>query len=155
MAVEEPSAIPVNIGAATLSSTSNRVSARVAATAVDSHGPGCSPAPSSSSTMPASTIVMPAPSYSGRHEQSGGAQVGEPAPHRLGGAGRIVEQRADMSGDGSFFGEKASHGVAQRDLLVGQLEVHERGNPRTRWAVMFLLIWVVPPAMVSERDVRR
>ena len=34
---------------------------------------------------------------------------------------KIVEQRADMPGDGSFFGEKASHGVAQRDLLVGQL----------------------------------
>ena len=90
-----------------------------------------------------------------RHEQAGGAQVGETAPDRLGGTGRVVEQRADMPGDRRLFGKKASHGVAQRDLLVGQLQVHDRGNPRTRWAVMFLLICVVPPAMVSERDVKR
>ena len=90
-----------------------------------------------------------------RHEQAGGPELGEPAPHRVGGTGVVVEHRADMSGDRGLFGEKASHGVAQRDLLVGQLQVHERGNPKMRWAVMFLLICVVPPAMVSEREVKR
>ena len=57
-----------------------------------------------------------------------------------------------MSGDRRFFGQEASHGVTQRDLFVAQFQVHERGNPRTRCAVMFLLICVVPPAMVSERE---
>ena len=155
MAVVEPFAIPVKSGAAKLLSTSKRMSARVAATALDSHGPGCSPAPSSSRDdagldhRHAGTVVLR------RHEQAGGAQVGETSPDHLGCSGRVVEQRADMSGDGSLLGKKASHGVAQRDLLVGQLQVHERGNPRTRWAVMFLLICVVPPAMVSARAVKR
>ncbi len=54
-----------------------------------------------------------------------------------------------------LLSKKAPCGVAQRHLLVGEFEVHLRGNPRTRWAVMFLLICVVPPAMVSERDVNR
>jgi hypothetical protein len=39
-----------------------------------------------------------------------------------------------------LVGEKAPGGVAQRCLLVGEFEVHLRGNPSTRCAVMFLLI---------------
>jgi hypothetical protein len=37
-----------------------------------------------------------------------------------------------MPGNRSLFGKEAPHGVAQRDLLVAQFQVHERGNPRTR-----------------------
>ncbi len=58
-----PSAIPRSSSAA-VSLAPNRFSARGAATAVDNHGPGCNAAPSSSATMPASTIVMPEPPQS-------------------------------------------------------------------------------------------
>ena len=63
VATVEPSAMPVNSDAACVPVTI-RVSARAAATALDSHGPGCSAAPSSVATMPASTIVIPEPPYS-------------------------------------------------------------------------------------------
>ena len=53
-------------------------------------------------------------------QQPGGSQVGEPSPDRLGCAGWVLEHRADMAGDRRLFGKEASHGVAQRDLLVAQ-----------------------------------
>ncbi len=89
------------------------------------------------------------------HQQPGGAEVGQAAPDRIVDAGRVVEQLAHVARNRCFLSKKAPRGVAQRDLLVGEFEVHLRGNPSTRCAVMFLLICVVPPAMVSERDVRR
>ena len=61
VATVEPSAIPVNSDGGIGPRYHARVSARGATTALDSHGPGCSAAPSSSATTPASTIVMPEP----------------------------------------------------------------------------------------------
>ena len=90
-----------------------------------------------------------------RHQQPGRPEVGQTAPHGLVDAGRVVQQLAHVSRNRCLLSEKAPRRVAQRDLFVGEFEVHLRGNPNTRCAVMFLLIWVVPPAMVSERDVRR
>ena len=50
----------------------------------------------------------------------------------------------------------AGRAVTARGDLGTSRSVNRFGAiPRTRCAVMFLLIWVVPPAMVSERDVRR
>jgi len=89
------------------------------------------------------------------HKQTSGAQFGESSPHFIGCAGWILKHRPHMCCHACFLGEELSHGVTQCALLVGQLQVHWRGNPRTRCAVMFLLIWVVPPAIVSERDDRR
>ncbi len=89
------------------------------------------------------------------HQETGCPEVGETAPDRIVDASRIVEQLAHVARNRRLLGKEAAGGVAQRDLLVGEFEVHFRGSPRTRCAVMFLLIWVVPPAMVSERDVRR
>ena len=105
--------------------------------------------------MPASTIVMPAPPYSCGTNSPVVPRSASPRHTASVRSGRIVEQRPDMLGIDCLFGEEAPHGVAQRHLLVGEFEVHFRGNPSTRCAVMFLLICVVPPAMVSERDVRR
>ncbi len=62
VATVDPSAIPVSSSAAS-SSAPVRVRARAAATAAETHGPGLRAAPSSSATIPASTIVMPAPPY--------------------------------------------------------------------------------------------
>ncbi len=88
-------------------------------------------------------------------QQPRGAQRGQPAPDLVGGAGRIVEHRPHMGCDAGLFGQEAPHGVAQCHLLIGEFEVHLRGSPSTRVAVMPLLIWVVPPAMVRLRDDRR
>src|SRR4029078_7025271 len=83
------------------------------------------------------------------------AEFRKPTPHGVGAARRVVQQRPHMARHACLFGEELPHGVAKRDLLVCQLQVHRRGSPRTRVAVMPLLIWVVPPAMVSDRDDRR
>src|ERR1700722_18460326 len=90
-----------------------------------------------------------------RHQQSGRPEVGETAPDLFVYAGWIVEQLAHMTRNRRPFRQKTPCGVAQCQLLVGEFEIHLRGNPSTRCAVMFLLIWLVPPAMVSEREVRR
>ena len=90
-----------------------------------------------------------------RHQQPGGAEIGKASPDLFGHAGRIVEQLAHMTRNRGLFRKIAPRRIAQRHLLIGEFEIHFRGNPSTRCAVMFLLIWVVPPAIVSERDVRR
>ncbi len=99
-------------------------------------GPGCSAAPSSSATTPASTIVMPAPPCSSATSTPVAPRCGQPAPHLVGGAGRIVEHAAAHGLRACLFGEEAAHGVPQRDLFVGEFEVHCRAaiprHPQSR-----------------------
>src|SRR6185503_18111553 len=51
--------------------------------------------------------------------------------------------------------EELARGALDVALVVGELEVHARGSPRTRSATMFLRISVVPPSIELARDRRK
>ena len=57
------------------------------------------------------------------HEQADDAQVGQAPPHLVGGAAVVVEHRAHVA-QRCPLAEEAAHRVAQRLLLLAELEVH-------------------------------
>ena len=48
--------------------------------------------------------------------------------------------------------QEGLHALRQRDLIVGELEVHRYslGRPRMRSAMMLRWIWLVPAAIVND-----
>ena len=64
-------------------------------------------------------------------EQAGHAQLGQPLPHGIGGAPRIVEHVAHVGGDRRLLGEEPAHRRAQLFLFRRELEVQAAPVPDT------------------------
>ena len=80
------------------------------------------------------------------------AELGDLVPVRVGLA--VQRDRADLL-HRVPRGEELARGALDLALVLGQVEVHPRGSPRTRSATMFLRISVVPPSIEFARARRK